>query len=275
MDLSDVSRTAILTLRCRVIESEKPSPVIRDPMARFLLDQLASWASPAERPMFDQPQPTTLTNPMALRARKYDAVSRDFIAANPSCTVVNLGCGFDTRYWRIAPAHCRYVELDLPEIVAVKRELLGERLEYELIGCSVLDPSWIDALTTDGHRHFLLLAEGLFMYLPKADVRQLFQTIAGRFARSQITFEVVKEMYTRGLWKKIVERKIRGRMGIDSGAAFSFGVRNGREIETYADGLRVLDEWSFADDPDCRPRIFRYLGMGRTQWTVTAGIHAA
>ncbi|HET6846076.1 MAG TPA: hypothetical protein VFH29_04535, partial [Anaerolineales bacterium] len=122
--------------------------------------------------------------------------------------------------------------------------------------------------------NILLLAEGLFMYLPKPDVIRLFKTISQRLRRSQITFEVVSETYTRGLWKKIVERKIQGRLGIDAGAAFEFGVKNAREIETYGDGLRVIDEWAFTDDPDCHPRILRYLGMGRTQWTVSATIHA-
>jgi len=275
VNLTDVSRTAILTLRCRVIESEKDPPLLRDPMARFCLDRLMRWASPEEMPIFEQPQPTSLTNPMALRARKYDAITSAFISSHPSSTVVNLGCGFDTRYWRINHASCRYVELDLPEMVEIKRAVLGDRLEYELLGGSVLDPSWIDTVTTGGNKNILLLAEGLFMYLPRADVIRLFRTVSERLASSQITLEVVKDAYTHGLWKKIVEQKIRGRLGLDRGVAFEFGVKNAREIETYGPGIRVIDEWAFVDDPDCRPRLFRYLGLGRTQWTVTATINAA
>lgn len=274
MNLTDVSRTAIVTLRCRVIESEKDPPIIQDPMARYCLDRLTGWASPAERVIFDKPQPTTLTNPMALRARKYDAITNAFIARNPSSTVVNLGCGFDTRYWRIDHARCRYIELDLPEMVEVKRAVLGDRLDYEVLGCSVLDPSWIDTVTSRGNRSILLLAEGLFMYLPKPDVIRLFKTISERLTGSQITLEVVKEAYTRGLWKKIVEHKMKRQLGLETGAAFEFGVRAAREIESYGRGIRVLDEWAFVDDPDCRPRIYRYLGVGRTQWTVTAAINA-
>jgi O-methyltransferase involved in polyketide biosynthesis len=272
VNLPDVSRTAIITLRCRVTEAG----IINDPMARYCLDTLAGWATPDEKALlFDKPQPRTLTNPMALRARKYDAITNDFIAAHPGCSVVNLGCGFDTRYWRIDNTRCRYIELDLPEVVEVKRALLGDRIEYELIGGSVLDPSWIDAVTEGGHRHFLLLAEGLFMYLPRPDVIGLFQTIAQRFTRSQITFEVVKAAYTRGVWKKIVRQKMQRQSGVNAGAEFNYGVKNAREIETYADGLRVLHEWSFVEDPDCRPRFYKYLGVGRTQWTVTASINAA
>lgn len=276
MKLTDVSKTAIVTLRCRVKESERDKPILHDPMARFCLDRLRAWATPDEEAvLFDKPQPQTLTNPMALRARKYDLIASDFISRNPSSTVVNLGCGFDTRYWRIDHAQCRFIELDLPEVVQIKKELLGERLTYEMIGCSVLDPAWIDSVTAKGNSHFLLLAEGLFMYLHKADVIGLLKTISERFTRSQITLEVVTEAYTRGMWKKIVEGKMKRQLGLDAGSAFNFGIRNARELETYGQGIRVVDEWSFVDDPDVRPRFYKYLGVGRTQWTVTAGINLA
>ena len=276
MKLTDVSKTAIVTLRCRVTESERDKPILHDTMARFCLDRLRAWATPDEEAvLFDKPQPQTLTNPMALRARKYDLIASNFISRNPSSTVVNLGCGFDTRYWRIDHAQCRFIELDLPEVVEIKKELLGERLTYELIGCSVLDTAWIDSITANGNSHFLLLAEGLFMYLHKADVIRLLKTISERFTRSQITQEVVTEAYTRGIWKKIVEGKMKRQLGLDAGSAFNFGIRNARELETYGQGIRVVDEWSFVDDPDVRPRFYRYLGIGRTQWTVTATINAA
>ena len=88
--------------------------------------------------------------------------------------MINLACGFDTRFWRIENEKCKYVELDLPGMIELKREILKDHLDYELIGCSVLDTSWIDQVTSNGNSSFLLLAEGLFYYLPKQDVTRLF-----------------------------------------------------------------------------------------------------
>jgi len=39
---------------------------------------------------------------MALRARKYHQLSREFLMENPDGLIVSLGCGFDTRFWRLA-----------------------------------------------------------------------------------------------------------------------------------------------------------------------------
>ena len=274
MKLSDVSKTALATLRSHALESQGKNPIFHDPMAQTCLDALASLASEADRLLlFDRKLSSRLTNHLALRARKYDSLTNDFIARNPSCTVINLGCGFDTRYWRIDNRKCTYIELDLPEVIELKMQALKDKLSYELIACSVLDPSWIDEVTSEGNRNFLLLAEGLFMYLPRADVMILFKTLADRFQHSEIVLEVVTEAYTRGLWKKLVVMKMQRELGLDAGSSYNFGIQNAKELETYAKGIRVVSEWSYVEDPDMPDKIYKYLGISRTQWTVAATIN--
>jgi len=142
--LSDVSKTVIATLRSHVIESQKKRPVINDTMAGYCLDKLALLASEEDKPgIFTKKLSPSLTSYIAIRARKYDAVVNEFISKNPGCTVINLGCGFDTRYWRIDNRNCEYFDLDLPEVIEIKREILKDKLEYDMISSSVLDSGWI------------------------------------------------------------------------------------------------------------------------------------
>jgi methyltransferase (TIGR00027 family) len=256
------------------MEAGKDRPLIDDPMAVYCVERLRALASDEEKALlFDRKLSSVLTNHIALRARKYDSIANGFIANYPACLVVNLGCGFDTRYWRINHDDCEYFELDLPELVELKREVLGEQLHYDIIGASVLDHSWIEEVNPDGRKRALLLAEGLFMYLPREEVIALFQAISRRFRNSQMAFEVVTDTYTRGIWKKIVVWKINQQLGFDAGSSYEFGIRNAREIESYAEGLAVLDEWSYLEDPDVRPRILKYLTPRRSQWTVTVGVN--
>jgi methyltransferase (TIGR00027 family) len=274
MQLNDVSKTAIVTLRSRVAESEKNKPLIHDPMARYCLDRLATFATEAEKTLlFNRRLSPALTSHIGLRARKYDAIVNEFISRNSESTMINLGCGFDTRYWRIDHEKCRYLELDLPEVVELKKEALNERLSYELMAGSVLDTAWIDTVASGGNRNCLLVAEGLFMYLPRAEVIGLFKAFSKKLYHSQIVLEVVTEQYTRGLWKKIVILKMKQDLGFDSGSSYNFGVKNALELEAFADGIRVVNEWSYVEDPDLHPRILKYLGLSRTQWTVTATIN--
>jgi methyltransferase (TIGR00027 family) len=275
MKLTNVSKTGIITLRCHVLESQKSKPIIKDPMAEYCLDKLTSLVSVEDKnQIFSRKLSSTLTNYIAVRARKYDSIVNDFILKNPACIVVNLGCGFDTRYWRINNQKCEYFELDLPELIEIKKDILKDKLNYELLACSVLDTSWIDRVTLKSNRNILLLAEGLFMYLPRDDVIDLFNIFTERLYHSQITLEVVTEKYTRGIWKKIVIMKMKSNLGFDAGSSYNFGIKKASELESYGKGIKIIDEWSYVEDPDTRPRIYKYLGISRTQWTVTATLNA-
>jgi methyltransferase (TIGR00027 family) len=278
MKLSEVSKTAIATIRCHVIESQKKNPILNDPMAAYCLERLMSMATEKEKALlFNRKLSFSLTNHIALRARKYDRIVNDFISNHPSCTLINLGCGFDTRFWRINNKECTYIELDLPESVAMKKEIFKDKLSFELIGCSVLDPSWIEKVTAKGSRNFLLVAEGLFMYLPKEEVIPIFKKISTSFNDSQFVLEVVTEKYTRGIWKKMVEMKIKQSLGLDAGSYYNFGIGKAEEIESYGEGIKIINEWSYMEDPDIRPKAFKYFShiksFTRTQWTVTASIN--
>ncbi len=173
---------------------------------------------------------------VARRTKIFDEQVVRFISNNPRCTVINLACGFDTRFWRIPNKDCRYVELDLPDVVALKRELLEDAIRYELIGCSVLDESWMDQLTANGNSHFLLLAEGLLYYLPRQDALQIIAAIARRFDHSQLIFDSAPVKYTRGIWKWLLRLESRA-WGID--VELKFGMKNPRDIESFAPGLKL------------------------------------
>jgi O-methyltransferase involved in polyketide biosynthesis len=244
MNLSEVSQTAILALLCRVVESEKKNPVFHDPMAILCLNRLISISSEEDKKRifkWNKMYSGIQARDSRVRIRtvmSFDSITNHFVSNHPGCTVINLACGFDTRFWRIENEKCQYIELDLPEMIELKRETLKDHLGYELIGCSVLDTSWIDKVTTNGNSNFLLLAEALFYYLPKQEVTRLFQIIARRFNRSQLVFDMAPEKYTKGLWKRFIDLEARA-WGID--VSFVSGINNPHDIEAYANGFKVID----------------------------------
>jgi O-methyltransferase involved in polyketide biosynthesis len=243
MNLSDLSRTAFLALLCRVVESEKNSPIFNDPMAVLCLQRLMSLSSEEEKSRIMKWRKKYAginahdARARALTAKSFDSIASSFISDNPGCTVINLACGLDTRFWRIENEKCKYVELDLPEVIELKREILRDHIDYELIACSVLDSSWIDKVTSNGNSSFLLIAEALFYYLPKQDAITLLGVIARRFSRSQLVLDMPPERYTKGLWKRIIQLHSRV-WGID--VSFVFGINNPRDIESYGNGFKVI-----------------------------------
>ena len=212
----------------------------------------------------------------ALRARKYDTYAKKSIAENRAGLVVSLGCGFDTRYWRVSDQAWNYVEVDLPAVIEAKRNVLGDRLTYRMIGCSVLEEGWLEGVRSLQDENILFFAEGLLMYLPPAEVVGLFNKLSRIFSKSEIVFEVVNKRYTQGFWKKSVESKMKRSLGSEAGASYQFGVRKAREVEAFGPAIKVVEEWSYFEDEDIRPkflRLFRpFKFMTRTQWTIKATI---
>jgi methyltransferase (TIGR00027 family) len=275
--VDEVSETALITLRSRITESRSAKPVISDPVGIYCFEQLMDKV-PVElrRRILNRKLSPVLTRHIALRARKYDHLCREFIEEYPDCLIVSLGCGFDTRFWRLGIPGLNYIELDLPEVIQTKKEILGDRITYKMIGASVLDESWISSVRHMDHGHVLFIAEGLFMYLPGDRVRVTLGRIADNFKGSRIVVEVVAERYTRGFRKKMVERKMKRNAGTKAGESYQFGLRHARDLESFHPGFRVKEEWSYFEDPDITPRFLRHFrhirSLSKTQYTVIAGI---
>jgi len=275
-NLNAVSETALLTLKARIIESEKDTPLISDDKGKEILEKIRIML-PAETShrVLNRKYSPALTSYISLRARKYDAFTREFLDEHKGL-VVSLGCGFDTRYWRLSHPSMKYMEVDLPEVINLKKDLVGADPGYQMIGCSVLDQQWIDELASIQKENVLFLAEGLFMYLPEKEVLALFKRLASTFSHSQIIFEIVNHKYTRGFRKKMLESKMKRNSGTIAGSSYMYGLGSSAEIEAYADNIRVIEEWSYFEDPDLRPKSMQVLkhfkAFSRTQWTIRAGI---
>ena len=69
---------------------------------------------------------------------------------------------------------------------------------------------------------------------------------------------------------------MRRSFGTEAGSSFDFGIRGPKDVESYGRGIRVVEEWSYFEDRDIRPRflrLFRHVPfIARTLWTVKATI---
>lgn len=277
ISLITISETAIITLKARSLEDRILQSGTHGITDQSLLNGLTRRlpADTTER-ILNSKLPAALTRYIALRARKYDEVAKQFLKDEPNGLVVSLGCGFDTRYWRVSRQPWRYVEVDLPEIVFIKRQVLGDQIDYPIIASSVSETSWIKAVSRIQTEKVLFIAEGLLMYLPQDAVKTLFKRLTQTFSNASFVFEVVNKRYTQGFWKTIAARKMKRRLHSDAGTAYQFGISKADEIETYGEGIKVVEEWSYFEEREIKPKFLTCLRhlkfLSRTQWTIKAAI---
>jgi O-methyltransferase involved in polyketide biosynthesis len=165
------------------------------------------------------------------RVSSIDRIINNYILINQDSTVINIACGFDTRYWRLDRRDCTYIELDLPEVIDQKNELLGDQINYKMISSSVLNFDWIDEVTKEGNSNFVLVMEGLLMYFEEEDVKKLLGAISERFSNSLLVTDALDKKLTEGLYKKIGDWSSKLLLGFELG--WNFGFEKAEDIETY------------------------------------------
>jgi O-methyltransferase involved in polyketide biosynthesis len=91
----------------------------------------------------------------------------------------------------------------------------------------------------NGNSNILIIAEGIFMYLPKQDVISLFQVILQRFNDSQIVLEMANETFTKGIWKRLASWYWKKFFGLD--VSYAFGIKKPQDFESFGKGLKIID----------------------------------
>ncbi len=277
LSFSDVAETALMTFYCHVLENGNPQPILRDPraaeIAKTLSPVLACSKSLLLRNLAKGKLRKELVVHITLRAQKCDEYARSFLQAHPDGIIVNLGCGLDSRAERIDNGRCTFFDLDLPEMIAFKRQFYKETARYRMLGSDVLDHAWMDTVARAGRKPVLILAEGLFMYLPPLKVKELVLAMQKLFPGSELVCEVVSASFTHGLWGRIAAVKMQRQLHLGKGTAYTFGVHSSREFEEWNTGIRFVDDWSYFDTHHPRLGMARLMQGSRWARTVQYTLH--
>jgi methyltransferase (TIGR00027 family) len=179
LELRDISDTARWVAMYRAQETERPDALFRDPFARRLAgergEQLLALLSRAGQGR---------SWPFVTRTAVIDRFIEDRVRQGADL-VLNLAAGLDARPYRMAlPASLRWVEVDLPELLAYKEEVLrGEkpRCALERVALDLADVEARRALFTRLGREAasgLVVTEGLLIYLTPEQVGGLATDLA-------------------------------------------------------------------------------------------------
>src|SRR5690349_13748037 len=145
-DLSGVPETLLWTLYHRSLEARRPDAVLDDPLAIELVDRIDYPFAESFGTGFGQWQ--------GLRSRTFDLQIERFLARHPDGTVVALGEGLETQFWRVDNGRVHWLTVDLPETVALREQLLPAGSRQRVVAASVLDEAWMGEV--DDRRGVLL-----------------------------------------------------------------------------------------------------------------------
>jgi O-methyltransferase involved in polyketide biosynthesis len=219
-----VEWTMLGLLYLRACESQLAQPILGD---RFAAQDVARIDYDFGR-LHRSVRPATNQFMVALRGVQFDAWVTDYLSSHPDSVVLHLGCGLQSRAFRIAaPEGMRWFDVDLPQVIALRRQLYSESDTYRMVGSSVTDPGWLDELPAGGP--LLVVAEGLLMYLSPAEVTELLHRLVGRFDTGELLADLVS------LWGPRLSR-------LFAPGLIKWGTRDGGEITRWDARLRLIED---------------------------------
>ena len=181
VELSGIPETLLWNLGRRAGAARTRRPLLKDPRAVEIVDRLDYDFGDASRG----------AGWHAVRVATFDAAIRRFLARHPSGTVVALGEGLETQFWRVDNGRMRWLSVDLPAALELRHRLLPDGLRQRSHAGSVLEMDWLDQL--DPANPVLVTAQGLFVYFEREQVHELIAAMAQRLPGAALIFDVVPE----------------------------------------------------------------------------------
>ncbi|MFC7340203.1 class I SAM-dependent methyltransferase [Saccharopolyspora griseoalba] len=253
VDFSGVPATMLKTLHLRALDAGSANPVLGDHHAAQAVRRIDhDWRR------LDKRGAANAAYAVALRGRIFDDLVAEFLRQHPTAVVLNLACGLDSRAFRLQrPAGSDWFDVDLPEVVELRRDLYAEEARYRMLAGSVTDPRWLGELPA--HRPALVVAEGLMMYLTPERNWELLRRLTEHFDTGEVLFDGVAPWVatTTQVLKGYFHRWYRSPAYLTSHRHYPGIIAETPRLRHIAD-VGVLSDTDAAPDPSVR-RYYRIV----------------
>jgi len=194
---------------------------------------------------------------LVARAMQFDGKVRTYIAESPTASVINLGAGLDTTFYRIDNGSIEWYELDLPNVISVRRQLLSEPDRTTYLAKSLFDASWCNDIEHTENGVFVICG-GVLDWFEDSQVKRFLSVLADNFSDA----EVVLNAQSR-LGRFVANLGLR-RTGAKK-MATRWALKDARKMTKWDACIEVLDQFSalknITRDPAWGTQIERWMNL--------------
>ena len=186
IEKNTVQETLILPLYSRKLCTELSPNLYRDETAVSLINEIDYDFSEAEKNSRGLMQRFGSLE-VAMRQNDLAFEVKDYLKIHPNAAVVNLGCGLDNTGRACDNGSCKIYNLDFPDVIAVRNELLPAGDREENIPCDLNNTEWFRKI--DSSNGAVFFASGVFYYFLTEQVKTLVQGMADAFSGGKLVFD--------------------------------------------------------------------------------------
>ena len=198
IEKNTVQETLIIPLYARKVCSELYPSLYCDETANRLIDQIDYDFSDATKNSHALMQRFGSLE-VAMRQNDIAFEIRDYLNSHPKAAVVNLGCGLDATGRACDNSICKIYNLDFPDVIAVRNELLPVGDREKNIPCNINERSWFDEI--DASDGAIFFASGVFYYFLSEQVRDLVRAMTDVFPDCVLVFDAANRLAVKMIAK--------------------------------------------------------------------------
>ena len=258
IELSGAPETMLATLYAKALDADFEEPILGDRFAKQVVERIDyDWRK------------TTITArqapSVATRTAHFDAWASQFLAAHSQAVVLHVGCGLDSRFFRLQPGPgVQWYDVDYPEVAALRTQLYPAAEHYHVVAASVTEPGWLADIPAD--RPALMIGEGLTMYLTEQDGIALLRRVVGHFGSGELQFDAFNWL---GIKAQVLNSVVRR-----SGSTLRWAINGPDDIVAAVPGVRLLawQRWFESDTVEKLPRSAKVMGKAMALVTTVANM---
>ena len=230
--LKKVSETLLIMVYLRHLETRRKDGIIRDDKSVEIIERLNYDFS-----KYSQLYPSELNQALiAIRTEIIDRFVSKFIAEHPQATIVNLGTGLCTRFFRVDNGKIDWYGVDLPVVGEIWSKSIGESPRNKFLIGSVFDGGWMERIKASKPQEILFIAEGILMYFSELEVKYLIYALLNNFSNSHLIFDSLGKLFLNHSPINSNPDKI--------DITYQWGIDRLQEIETWDKRIKFVEEWS-------------------------------
>lgn len=186
-EFNGVADTMLIPMAARIYVSKNFPEYFRDETALSLEEKIPAdalgriWKSSSEYTMLAS----------VARYYNFDEMIKNFLARHEKCNIINLGAGLETAAFRLQASGAVFYEIDLPEVLELRKKILGAKENERLIAADLFSLGWVEHIDTS--LPSLMIVSGVFQYFTEEKIISFLSEVKKHFPKGELIFDATNE----------------------------------------------------------------------------------
>lgn len=231
LNLTSVEETLFVPMRGRVYASKNFPEILNDKKALEIAEKLPKSYLNMEK----ESQYTLMAS--SVRSMNMDKYIQNFLNKNPNGTIINVGCGMETTFYRNDNGKAIWYEIDLEEVTTLRKKVLKPSERDIVLAYSMFDYSWLKEVKKS-KGPYLIVSSGVFYYFEEKSVIEFLRKVK-EIGDVEVIFDTVSKFGMKQT------KKYMKQLGKDDALMYFYVEDVNDLLNKVGNGVELLDEHNF------------------------------